>query len=607
MFLGTHGASAGQSDLLVQRAFWKDTSAQATLEQAQQQHYTPFVNGFSGGYTNAAHWLRLTLEAADTPTALRLSPTWIDEITLYDPASPKMTYRAGDRHPNGVSPKEVLGYAFILPASNASREIWLRVRSTNSHQLMLQALPVHQLALANTRTIAWTALYAAFLLLIMLALLSIWAVQREAVLSAYLVRHINYTLYGLTYLGLTEFLLSDLLPPGLLDQGFSLLVVLTLPLGLWFDITLLKTYNPHPLLQKMTKALAWASLILIGLLLAGHVRLALQLTIQSMVVAVPLVLATAWSTKPNPLVEQLMPKRVMLGYYALILSSLLIGLSSLMGWKALQEMTPYFLTFHGLVSGLVMTIILFVRGQRQYQMGKELSWKLKEAQQTAELEQRRRSDQSQFLHMLLHELKTPLAIVALALGTRGNREANLQHANSAVQDMKAIIDRCVKTDQLGQLTLQKQHNTVDLVAMLQGLIHSFAGLSSRLQLNPLVTPIFLQTDGQLLQIILSNLLDNANRYSDPFTPVIITLDSVEQVGLNGLSIRVSNTPGLAGWPDASQLFSKYYRSSGAKNTSGSGLGLFLAHQLAQTLGGTLQYKPCPQHVEFVLWIPMSPA
>ncbi|WP_346309139.1 ATP-binding protein [Limnohabitans sp.] len=599
-------AALQPTDLILDRAYWRDHTGQASLAQAQQHHYTPFRQGFSGGYTDAVHWLRLKLAASDTPISLRLLPPWIDEITLYDPASPDTTYRAGDRHPKSVNAQHVLGYAFNLPAHPQPREVWLQLRSTSAHQLTLQALSAGQLPAANTRAIVWTALYAAVLLLMLLALLSIWWVQRDAVLTAYLVRHTNYILYGVTYLGLTDLLLDQVLPPGWLDRGFSLLVVMTLPLGLWFDITLLKTYKPHPLLIKALQLLAWASLGLVPLLLAGHARLALQTTVMALALAVPLVFATAWSAQPEAAVERLMSKRVLLGYYALILSSLLIGLSGLLGWGALQGLTPYLLTLHGLLSGLVMTMILFVLGQRQHQLTQHMRWQLQKAQQEVELEQRRREEQSQFLHMLMHELKTPLSVVSLALGTRGNREENLQHASRAVQDMKAIIDRCVEADQLGQLTLERHPEPLDAAQLIHQLADQIPDLRTRFVLQAPKSIPQLLTDRQLLHIVLINLLDNARRYSDPLTPVTVTLHPQPDHGIQGLRICVSNTPGLAGWPDAQQLFSKYYRASGAQTESGSGLGLYLAQQLVQTLGGTLRYTPTLQRVEFVLWLPLSP-
>lgn len=593
-------------DLILKGAFWKDSTGQANLAQAQEQIYTPYKKDFSGGYTDAAHWLRLKIAASETPTTLRLTPTWLDEITLYDPLNPSNTYRAGDRHPQGTNTGHMLGYVFTLPAHPEPRNVWLQLRSTSAHLLTVQALPAAQLPAANNRAIAWTAIYSAVLLLMLLALLSIWWVQRDAVLSAYLVRHTNYILYGVTYLGLSDLLLSDELAPGLLDKGFSCLVVLTLPLGLWFDITLLKTYKPHPILIKALQVMAWAGLGLLALLLTGHTRLALQSTVLGLTFALLLVFASAWTAKPEEAVERLMSKRVLLGYYSLVLGSLLIGLSGLLGWGALQGMTPYLLTLHGLVSGMAMTVILFVRGQRQHQLTQQMRWQLQKTKKEADLEKRRREEQSQFLHMLMHELKTPLTVVSLALSSRSHREENLQHASRAVHDMKAIIDRCVEADQLGQLTLERRPEEIDASGLLSALANQIPGLNSRFVLHAETGMPELLTDLQLLQIVLNNLLDNANRYSAPLTPVTVTVSQNLHTNIQGLLISVSNTPGLAGWPDAEMVFYKYYRASGAQADSGSGLGLFLSQQLVLTLGGTLSYAPTLKRVEFALWLPLSP-
>jgi K+-sensing histidine kinase KdpD len=165
----------------------------------------------------------------------------------------------------------------------------------------------------------------------------------------------------------------------------------------------------------------------------------------------------------------------------------------------------------------------------------------------------------------MHELKTPLTVVSLALSSRSHREENLQHASRAVHDMKAIIDRCVEADQMGQLTLERRPQEIDTSGLLNNWAEQIPGLSSRFVLQAEAGLPRLLTDLQLLQIVLNNLLDNANRYSDPLTPVTVTVSQSLNENVNGLRICVSNTPGLASWPDAEMVFSKYYRASGRKN------------------------------------------
>jgi signal transduction histidine kinase len=599
--------ASASGEWLIDRAYWLDPSGQASLSQAKTQTLTPFEGIFSRGYSDGTHWLRLTLAASDEALAMRLSPTWVDAITLFDPAQPGELLSAGDRHPLGVTATPGLAYSFVLPASAEPRTLWLQLKSTNSHRLNIEVVPAHRLQEVNNHGMVWTSLYAALLLLMLLALLSAWWVQPDAVLGTYLVRHLNYMFYGVTYLGLTGLLLpQDWLPNGWLDWAFSMSVVLTLPLGLWFDIRLLSTYRPHRLWLRSLQVMAWGSLFMVALMLAGQARWALQLTVQLMMLAVLLLFAAAWSSQPDPRVEHLMPKRVLLAYYALVLGSLLIGLLTVQGWTSPQSWSNYLLVLHGLITGLIMTVILFVRGLRQFRHSQQVQWQLQKTQQDMELEQRRRQEQSQFLHMLMHELKTPLAVVSIALGTRNKREANLDLAGRAVQDMKAIIERCIQADRLGDLALDRRRDHINLNACVSQLGAAIPLLQHRLQLQ-IEPDLTLLNDRQLLQIILSNLLDNAARYSDTVTPVRVSAQAVQQGGEDGIALLISNTPGLAGWPDPEMIFTKYYRSAGAQKDSGSGLGLFLAQQLANSLGGSLRYQPTQRFVEFVLWTPLSPA
>jgi signal transduction histidine kinase len=68
---------------------------------------------------------------------------------------------------------------------------------------------------------------------------------------------------------------------------------------------------------------------------------------------------------------------------------------------------------------------------------------------------------------------------------------------------------------------------------------------------------------------------------------------------------IENKPAYDDWPDADQLFSKYYRSQNAHRVTGSGLGLYLVDQFTRMLGGTVHYQPVHGKVRFTLTLPES--
>lgn len=590
---------------ILERAYWQDDSTLADFDSAQKQIYTPYQGDLSRGYTDSAHWVRLRIAASERPIGLRITPAWLDEVTVHDPLSPAFTVKVGDHYPVHKTIFRALGHTIELRPHNSPRDIWLRLKTTSTHRLHLEVQSIDELAWSITQEIFWASMHSAILLLMLVVLMSVWWVQRDRVLGAYLLRHISFTYYGFAFLGMPTLLLSDWLPPAFFDNAFSISVTTTIFLGARFDIAFLSTYNPNPNLLRMFKAASWLSLGLLILLLMGYERLALQLTIHSLQIIIVLLLAVAWSCKPDASTVQLIPRKVILGYYFLLMGVLFFALLGIVGWMQNEAWTLYILIVHGMVTGLAMTVILFLRGQRQTLENQRTEWQLQKAQKDIQLEQQRRNEQSQFLNMLMHELKTPLSVVSIALGTRGNRAENLALAGQAVQEMKTIIERCVQADRMGEIDLKQTIEKIDLQQMIDQLSQVIPGLKDRLQLN-FPTKAELNSDRQLLQIVLSNLMDNAARYSDPLTPIEIVLKPYREQDQEGLNLLISNTPGVAGWPDSELLFNKFYRSSGAQRESGSGLGLFLAQHLAKSLRGRLSYRPTHHLVQFELWLPLNP-
>jgi len=215
----------------------------------------------------------------------------------------------------------------------------------------------------------------------------------------------------------------------------------------------------------------------------------------------------------------------------------------------------------------------------------------------------RREEQSQMLTMLMHELKNPLAVIDMALHSPPGHAQSAAYANRAIFDMKAIIERCVDADQLEEGKLHTSHDVVDLQGLIQELLDGKYAQEKRLHLH-LNQVLNVITDPQYLRVILSNLIDNAIRYSARQSSVHIqVVPACNADGEAGIDLVVANQPGIAGWPDAEQVFRKYYRSAGALSQSGTGLGLFLVASLAKRIGASVRYIPDETHVRFVLWLP----
>jgi signal transduction histidine kinase len=105
--------------------------------------------------------------------------------------------------------------------------------------------------------------------------------------------------------------------------------------------------------------------------------------------------------------------------------------------------------------------------------------------------------------------------------------------------------------------------------------------------------------------ILSNLISNAIKYSPTSEPVDV---SVEQRDTHVVVSVADRGPGIAG-ADSDRIFERFKRLGDhmTRTTSGSGLGLYIARQLAQAVGGELTVLSLPgAGATFVLTLPAAP-
>jgi signal transduction histidine kinase len=208
------------------------------------------------------------------------------------------------------------------------------------------------------------------------------------------------------------------------------------------------------------------------------------------------------------------------------------------------------------------------------------------------------------MDMLTHELKTPISVVTLTLGQMTDESTGKLVKNRAARALDAItsiVERCQQLDQLEHRTPSLKRQECDLAEVVNQL-KSKSPDPQRLVCAQESLPI-IACDLQLLNIILGNLVINAYMYSAPRSAISLSVLPLDDAGVHGIQISIENMPGSAGMPDPSKVFTKYYRSAGARAQTGSGLGLYLAHSFTTLLGGKISFATDSGYIRFTLWLP----
>ncbi len=166
-----------------------------------------------------------------------------------------------------------------------------------------------------------------------------------------------------------------------------------------------------------------------------------------------------------------------------------------------------------------------------------------------------------------------------------------------------LIDQCVYVDKLVE---QKQKIILDKLNIpnLMRIICTELFESDRIQFEYLRRSELFYSNEILIHVILTNLLDNALKYSPSESLIYCHIYDEIQEEKNGLSCVITNEINAENLPEPLLLFSKYYRAANAKHERGMGLGLWLVRELTERLKGKMDCIYHKKWIEFHLWLPV---
>ncbi len=200
-----------------------------------------------------------------------------------------------------------------------------------------------------------------------------------------------------------------------------------------------------------------------------------------------------------------------------------------------------------------------------------------------------------------HELQTPLTILKGELevvlrSTRTPEEyrATIESALEEVDRIARLVEGLLLLARAEAGVLKMDRQEVDLTQVLEEVYHRFKPLADAhgIELRfGAIEPFHIRGDREGLQSMISNLVDNAIKYTGAEGRVTISL----QYDSRWASILVSDTGNGIPIEEQKHIFQAFYRTSEARALAeqGTGLGLSIAQSITLAHGGTIQVESVP--------------
>ncbi len=194
-----------------------------------------------------------------------------------------------------------------------------------------------------------------------------------------------------------------------------------------------------------------------------------------------------------------------------------------------------------------------------------------------------------------HDIKTPLTSIINYVDLLKKEEITQPKAQEYIEvlerqsaRLKKLIEDLMEASKASTGNIAVELELCDINILLTQTIGEFEEKLNSKELSLVIDQslenIFIMADNRHIWRIFDNLMNNICKYGQPGTRVYINIEATEKE----VTIIFRNTSGYQLNISSDELLERFVRGDSSRHTEGSGLGLSIAQNLAELMGGSLK-------------------
>jgi signal transduction histidine kinase len=221
---------------------------------------------------------------------------------------------------------------------------------------------------------------------------------------------------------------------------------------------------------------------------------------------------------------------------------------------------------------------------------------------------------TRFLSLVSHEFKTPLSSILTSITLLGKytqtdqqekRDKHIATIRNKVKHLDSILNDFLSVERLESGKVNYKLEPFPLSKVVNEVIYDanmFLKAGQKIIYPENIDDVVIHFDEKTLELVLSNLIHNAIKYS----PEDSTIDVVVKNGEDKVQVLIIDEGIGIPEKDQKHIFNRYFRAENAVLTQGTGIGLNIAKQHLENLGASLEfYSEINKGTTFTVCIPQE--